>query len=399
MARIDGEWLQRGETRRIFAALTAQGAQARFVGGCVRDALMGLTVKDIDIAVAATPEENLAALQHAGVQAIPTGIDHGVISAVIGDHIFEIASLRRDVSGDGRRAVVAYTDDWLEDARRRDLTINALYADIDGRVYDPLGAGARDLADGRIAFIGDPADRIREDYLRILRFFRFSARYGDGMIDSEALVACAGLAPGLDRVSRERVGAEMFKLLSAPDPSLALRLMGETGVLRAAAPFADAAAPMAALVAAERRLALTPSSLRRLALLAGDAKLDAIANSLRMSKQDARALERRLGRDVIESPADARRAGYRRGAAAARDLLALQAARSGAAPTMRLLPAIDEGANMKMPVQSRDLLAAGMVSGPELGAALAKAERAWLDSDFLLDKSTLLYEALGPHAA
>ena len=232
------------ETRAVFAALEAAGGAAcvRFVGGCVRNALMGRAISDLDLAAQLTPDETEAALAAAGLRSVPTGKAFGTITAVVDGKPFEITSLREDVETDGRRAVVRYTTDWAKDAQRRDFYLNALYADIEGRVYDPTGEGLGDVAAGRVRFIGEAEQRIREDYLRILRFFRFHAIYGDpeGGIDAEGLAACARHAPAISGLSAERIGAEMRKLLAAEDPAPSVAAMERAGVLTQVLPGGDA---------------------------------------------------------------------------------------------------------------------------------------------------------------
>lgn len=213
-------WLVRPETRAVFDALARAGHEARAVGGSVRNALLGLPVNDVDIATPATPEAVTAAARAAGLAAHPTGIDHGTVTVVSGHIPHEVTTLRRDVETDGRRAVVAYSTDWAEDAARRDFTINALYADADGRVFDPRGTGLPDLDARAVRFIGDADARIREDYLRILRFFRFSACYSAGRCDEEGLAACARNRAGLTRLSAERVHAESIKIFASPAAAL-----------------------------------------------------------------------------------------------------------------------------------------------------------------------------------
>ena len=234
MARLtDQPWLAAPETRAVIAALEAAGGagSARFVGGCVRNALIGAPVDDIDIATVLTPEAVVAAVTAAGLKAHPTGLAHGTVTVVSRGVPHEVTTLRRDVSTDGRNATVAFTTDWAEDAGRRDFRLNALYADADGEIFDPTGQGVEDALSGRIVFVGDPEIRIREDYLRILRFFRFHAWYGRGPADAQGLKACAELKDGMTRLSAERVSKELLKLLAAPDPAPAVRLMAETGVL------------------------------------------------------------------------------------------------------------------------------------------------------------------------
>lgn len=397
---ITGEWLIAPETCSVFDALEAKGAVARFVGGCVRDACINKMVRDIDIAVDVPPEITLEALETAGIKAIPTGIEHGTITAVVGQRPYEITSLRQDTDTDGRHATVEFTKDWTLDASRRDFTMNALYADRTGRVVDVLGSGLGDLSARRVRFIGSASARIQEDYLRILRLFRFHAWYGEGDMEPDALVACAGLAGGLSGLSHERIGAETLKLLSAPHPEIAVDMMTQTGVLAKALPFADGIPPMAALAAAESRIGLSPDPLRRLALIAGASDAVTVGRALRLSNDQMKAIRQRRPLNYrIADAASARRAGYERGEAAARDLLLIQAARTATPLETRLVPLIVDGAATKFPVVARDLLALGMEPGPEIGETLAKIEEEWIESDFTLDRSTLLSGVQGRRSA
>ncbi len=397
---ITGEWLIAAETRAVLDALSAGGALPRFVGGCVRDALIGRTVRDIDIAVDIPPEETVAALEATGLRAIPTGIEHGTITAVSGKRTFEITSLRQDRETDGRHATVEFTKDWTLDASRRDFTMNALYAEGDGTVVDVLGTGLGDLNARRVRFIGSANARIQEDYLRILRLFRFHAWYGKGDMEPDALVACAGLAGGISGLSHERIGAEMLKLLAAPHPEVAVDMMAQTGVLSKALPFAEGVPPMAALVAAEGRIGVSAEAIRRLALLTG--KTDAVmaGRALRLSNEQMKALRQRAPLDYeIDDAPSARRAGYERGEAAARDLLLLRAARTGEPINTRLVSMVMDGAASEFPVSARDLMALGMEPGPEIGEALSRIERDWIESDFTLDRGTLLSGLAGRKSA
>ena len=243
MTRTDlssAPWLDWPGTRAVMAALeAARPGGARFVGGCVRNALRGLAVDDIDIATQLTPEATLAALQAADIRAIPTGIDHGTVTAIIEGRPFEITSLRRDVETDGRRAVVAFTEDWAEDAQRRDFRLNAIYAGPDGTLHEVVPGSIEDALAGRVIFIGDGDQRLKEDYLRILRFFRFNAWYG-AEVDAEGLAACTRQKDGLAKIARERIWKELKRLLEAPDPSDAMLAMEESGVLAAILPEASA---------------------------------------------------------------------------------------------------------------------------------------------------------------
>jgi poly(A) polymerase len=261
----DAPWRHRGGLARLLDALDAKGGATRFVGGCVRDALLGLEQSDVDLATRLTPEEVVARLQAARIKAVPTGIAHGTITAVPAGSPVEVTTLRRDVSTDGRRATVAFTDDWKEDAARRDFTINALSADpVNGEVFDYFG-GLDDLAARRVRFIGDPLQRIAEDHLRILRFFRFHARFGAEAPDPEGLEACAARANDLMALSRERIADELLKLLALPDPTPTVALMIARGIFRPVLPEIESAARLQKLVAAEHSAGIAPNAIRRLA--------------------------------------------------------------------------------------------------------------------------------------
>jgi poly(A) polymerase len=260
-------WLRAPHAAAVLDALQAAGGEGRFVGGCVRNALLGSPVDDLDMATALTPPEVIAALGRAGIRVVPTGVEHGTVTAVLDHRPIEVTTLRRDVETDGRRALVAFTTDWAEDAARRDFRLNALYADRTGQVFDPVGGGVEDARAGRIVFVGDPEVRIREDYLRILRFFRFRAWYGHGLPDAAALEACGRLAEGLRTLSAERVGKELLKLLAAPDPREAVELMVRSGVLQRLLPPALNLARLWGLVRLEGSLGARPDPLLRLAAL------------------------------------------------------------------------------------------------------------------------------------
>jgi len=258
MTRVTGSWLDSEDTQAVMAVLEEAGHQALAVGGCVRNALLGVAVSDVDIATDARPERVMEIAAAAGLKAVPTGIDHGTVTVVANKVGHEVTTFRRDVETDGRRATVAYADRVEEDAHRRDFTMNALYARADGTVIDPLG-GLPDLRARRVRFIDDPHDRIREDYLRILRFFRFHAWYGDPAagLDPDGLAACAELSDGMDRLSRERIGAETRKLLAAPDPAPAVAAMAQAGVLIHVLPGANPQA-LPVLVHLERAAGVAP---------------------------------------------------------------------------------------------------------------------------------------------
>jgi poly(A) polymerase len=383
LARLEASWLAEPRTQAVTAMLEGAGHAALFVGGCVRNALLGQGVTDIDIATDATPEEVLALAARAGLKAVATGAGHGTVTVVSGHFPYEVTTFRRDVETDGRRAVVAFSRDIAEDAARRDLTINALYARSDGLVLDPGGHGLADLAARRVRFVGDPAVRIAEDYLRILRFFRFHAWYGDPErgLDPEGLEACAAARDGLARLSRERVGAEMIKLLAAPDPAPAVGAMAGAGVLERVLPGADAAR-LAPLVRAETAAGGAPRWQRRLAAL-GEA--GTWAEALRLSRSDAKALAATEATLKRQGPPASR--AYRFGAEAARDAVLIAAARTGASVPPALEADLARGAAARLPVRAADLPG---LRGPALGGALRRLEEAWIASDFALDRDALL---------
>jgi len=389
--KIAGEWMFAPETVAIMKALKASNGTARFVGGCVRDALLERKVNDIDIAIDVDPNTIIRVLTDAEIKVIPTGFSHGTLTAVKGRRNFEITSLREDTHTDGRRAKVVYTKDWTLDARRRDFTMNALYADSDGTVHDLLNSGLSDIHARRVRFIGSASDRIQEDYLRILRLFRFHAQYGEGAMEPDALVACAGLTGGLELLAKERIGAEMLKMLEAPSPAVALDMMEQTGVMAKVLPTGRSAPPVAALEAAERRFGFSPEPIRRLALLTRGSDPRDSGRALRLSNENMAALRaRRAPSMLIRTTEDARRLGYDRGNVAGKDTLFIQCAEQGVLPDVKLMNAIDEGAEQKMPVTSQDLMSYGLMPGPELGETLKRLEQLWIDSDFVIDKATLL---------
>lgn len=377
--RITDAWLSDPAAQTVMGLLIEAGHQAYFVGGCVRNALLGAPVADVDIATSALPDTVSVLAENAGFKAIPTGIDHGTITIVVEDQPFEVTTFRRDIETDGRRAVVAFAKTFEEDAARRDFTMNALYANTDGEVIDPVG-GLSDLRRRRLRFIGDPNDRIREDALRILRFFRFHAWYGDSDagIDVEGLAACAAHVDMLDQLSKERIGHEMRKLLSAPDPAPSLASFAATGGLMRVLPGADGTG-LAALVHIENEVSLPPDWLRRLAMIGGE---DADSN-LRLSRVDSRRLSRLTSTDG--GPGEL---GFRLGRETAISALAIQSAQQGRVLTDADLNEASAGAEARFPIKAADL--AQRFSGPELGQALAMAERRWIDSQFTLTREDLL---------
>jgi poly(A) polymerase len=292
-------WLTRAETRAVFDALAAKGYPARAVGGAVRNALMGRPVVDVDIATPARPDEVIAAAHAAGLAAHPTGIAHGTVTVIAGHVAHEVTTLREDVVGHGRHATVAFTDDWAADARRRDFTINALYCEADGTVYDPLD-GRADLAARRVRFIGEARERIREDVLRILRFFRMTAEYGEGPPDREGLAACVAERDGLARLSGERVRQEMLRLLAAPRGPELVRAMQDFGLLGCVLPAAPRPGLLARLAAIEARLGLGADAILRLAALAVELPEDAdrLRERLRLANEE----HARLRQSAVRAP-------------------------------------------------------------------------------------------------
>ena len=378
--KITDDWLISPDTQALFSLFADAGHALYCVGGCVRNALLDAPVADIDMATDARPEVVALIAEEAGLKVIPTGIEHGTVTVISGGAPYEITTFRNDVSTDGRRATVAFSDSLEEDAKRRDLTMNALYAGADGTVIDTVG-GLADLAKRRVRFIGDPAARVAEDYLRILRFFRFYAWYGDPEhgIDAEGLAACADGAEGLDGLSRERIGAEMCKLLTAPDPAPAIGSMQQTGILARVMPGADAG-PLAVLVHLEGDL--TPDWRRRvLALGGGDLK-----DGWRISKQDAQALAlMRADMDALTSFAEM---AYAHGPDHARNVAYALAAATQAPISPALETDIEAAANASFPVTAADLMPE--LQGAALGAKLKALKAEWIASGFTLTRDALL---------
>ena len=398
------DWLEAAETRVVVAALTAAGAEVRFVGGCVRDAVLDRPIRDIDLATGDPPDRVVRLLEDAGIRAIPTGIDHGTVTAVVDEAHFEVTTLRLDVETYGRRARVEFTDDWQVDAARRDFTINALYCDPEGRLFDPFG-GLADLRDSRVRFVGDARARIREDVLRILRFFRFLAHYGRLPADAEGLAACRALAGLLPALSGERVAGEVLRLLEAPDPGPVVALMRQEGILEHVLPEATALARLDALVTIEG-LMLDIDPVRRLgALLAPDtATVTDVARRLRLSGAErGRLLRLAAPPERIEAALDPRRLRrllHELGAAVFRDLtlLAWAEALAGSATLAggdeaswrALLAAADEWVPLSLPVRGKDVLGLGVEPGPEVGRLLAVLGTWWGDDDFRAGRAEAL---------
>jgi len=390
------------QTRAVIAALEAKGGAgcARFVGGCVRNALMAKPVDDVDIATTLTPDQTIEAIEQAGLRALLTGVEHGTVTALSGGRTYEVTTLRRDVATDGRRAVVAFTTDWAEDAERRDFRFNALYADAEGAVYDPVGHGVEDARAGRVVFVGDPMIRIREDYLRILRFFRFQAWYGRGEPDADALAACAALKDMLLGGTAERIQKELLKTLAADDPRPAFRLMAATGVLAAILPTVSSLARFDALVAIETEQLFETDPVLRLAAMipddAGDAR--SLAERLRLSNADRdRIVEAKTrGPRIVSwmSPREARRAIYALGSSAFRDQVKLAWAgseRASTAPQWRALLALAETwTPPTLPLTGEEIMKAGVPKGPLVGKVMREVELWWIDQDFIEDKFSII---------
>jgi poly(A) polymerase len=364
----------------------------RYVGGCVRDALVGRKGGDVDLATPERPERVLELLAAAGIKAVPTGIEHGTVTAILRGHPFEVTTLRRDVQTFGRHAVVAFTDDWIEDASRRDFTMNALSADPDGTVHDPFG-GVADLRAGRVRFVGDPETRIREDVLRILRFFRFHAHFGTGAPDAAGVAACAKLAPLLPTLSAERIAAELRRLLAAPDPATTLELMRETGVLAILPEITNVTRlrGLQALTAVEAR----DPVLRLAALLPDDPEAAAaVGERLRLSNEErARLLALAappLALWPARTPRDLRRALYRLGAPTIRDLALLAQASGDAALGQAAYDAAKSWSPMALPVRGQDALTLGMSPGPRVGQLIAALEAWWEEQDYQPDRTACL---------
>ena len=390
------------QTLAVMAALEAAGGEgcARFVGGCVRNALTGHPVDDIDIATTLTPDAVIAALKAAGLKAVPTGIDHGTVTAVSGGKPFEITTLRRDVETDGRRAVVAFTTDWAEDAQRRDFRLNALYADAEGRLFDPTGEGLADARAGRIVFVGDAETRILEDALRILRFFRFLAWYGKGEPDARRLAACGRLKARIGALSAERVSKELLKLLAADDPRPAVRLMAASGVLSVALPEARDLARFERLVGIETEQLFQCDAALRLARPAagrsgGRPGLRRAAAPVQRPARPAQGHART--EPPIRSwmsPKEARRDVYQLGADTFCDrvMLAWAASERPATTTQwrALLPMARSWPRPSFPLTGEEVMAAGVPRGPMVGQVMREVEAWWIDNDFIADKLSIV---------
>lgn len=380
--KITEPWLHAPETQAVCDALERGGHQALFVGGCVRNALLGVEVSDIDLSTDARPERVIELVEAAGLKAVPTGIDHGTVTVVSGHVPHEVTTFRRDVETFGRHAVVAYADSAEEDAHRRDFTMNALYADARGQVIDPLG-GLKDLEVRRVRFIDDAEARIKEDYLRILRFFRFHAWYGDheAGLDPDGLAACAAFSAGIETLSKERVGAEVKRLLAALNPAPSVAAMAHAGVLSRAVPGADPRW-LPVLVHLEHHEGITPDPVRRLACIGGEN----LAENLRLSRAEARRIVQL--RATLSDGAGASALGHALGQTGAMDALLLRAALTEQPMPPDWRKAVAFGAAQVFPVKAADLMAE--YQGPALGARLKELENRWIASGFSLSRDDLL---------
>ncbi|TBN09330.1 CCA tRNA nucleotidyltransferase [Agrobacterium cavarae] len=409
MSGIAGQsWFSKPGLQRIFSLLNADGGEARVVGGAVRNALMGLPVGDIDMATTLPPRDVVERAKDAGIKAVPTGIDHGTVTLVVDGEGYEVTTLRRDVTTDGRHAEVAFGTDWKEDAERRDLTINALYADASGEVIDLIG-GLADIETKTVRFIGDAATRIAEDHLRILRFFRFFAYYGSGRPDADGLRASARAKDKLSTLSAERVWSEMKKLLGAEDPSRALLWMRQAGVLAQILPETEkwGIDSIHGLVATEQALGWKPDPMLRLAsIIPPDAERVAVLSSrLRMSKNEAARLdqwakapavdpslaETALDRLLYRQGVEGVKTGLKLALSSARaDMSAGDAAMQKIAKLSTLLARAEKFNKPSFPLSGADVLAAGLPAGPQVGEVLGELEAAWVDGNFAADRETLL---------
>ena len=387
--QIDQDWLVQPGVQDVIQALTNDGGIARFVGGCVRDAMFHRPIRDIDIATDQTPDQVIALLDKAGLKHAPTGLAHGTVTAIAAGQGFEVTTLRVDEETDGRRAKVSFTDDWLVDAQRRDFTMNALYCDADGTVYDPVG-GIDDIATHRVRFIGDADARIKEDYLRILRFFRFHAWYGQGTaLDSQGLAACADNKDGMEILSIERIRSEFLRLLESSDPAAALWPMQKVGILSLILPVEADLIALEKLVAREQAADML-SAHRRLAVLfsANLPSLGRHASTWKMSnakKKRLRSMAKNCDVSAMDA-ASARAAIYRKGKQVFVDDLILWSDQIN----LDLLRLSQDWAVPTFPIAGDDVMTLGVAAGREVGDLLQSLEDYWVDQDFGPDRDALL---------
>ena len=391
-------WLRDEPLQNVMRVLTESGGLARIVGGAVRNALIGAEVTEVDIATPLVPDEVMRRLKAVGFGAVPTGIEHGTVTAVVDGKPFEVTTLRRDVETDGRRAVVAFSTDWREDAGRRDFTMNALYASADGEIFD-YHNGRADLAAGRVRFIGDAMARIREDYLRILRLFRFHAWYGKGEIDPVTLKAVAAEKAGLAQLSGERIQREMLRLLEAEDPVVVLRVMAATGILGEIFPASVDIARLERLVAIDSANFFPPDPVLRLAALLGQNETAAaqVGDRFRLSNRDRTRLEdlARVQEKIVSylSIREVRKLLYRLDAARFKDRAFLRWADdpkvSNAIQWRALLELANTWQRPIFPLTGRDVMQAGVPEGPLVGRILNEVEDWWIDADFTDDEFSI----------
>ncbi len=387
------DWMTAPQTRAVMAALNDEGApQTMFVGGAVRNALLDKPVSDIDLTTLYTPPEVIERLKRAGIRYIPTGIDHGTVTAFTDGRSFEVTTLRRDVETDGRRAVIAFTTDWAEDAARRDFTMNTLLADAEGNIYDPLGQGLADLQAGRVVFVGEPSQRIAEDYLRILRFFRFHALYGRGAPDDAALSACREAASHIAKLSRERVTQEMMKILGVDDPTPTLMLMFDQGIAKdfEGAEFNQNTFSKFCTLQNQYAVRDIPARLAYLAdmdavkatalLMLSNAEIKALRAFI-YADRDGVSLDKKKIRDMV----------YMHGADPVKQMLILRMAHEGESDLYRALFQIADTFNPpKFPLTGQDVMDLGIKQGAQLGQLLSDAEHWWRAQDFVPDRQMCL---------
>jgi poly(A) polymerase len=396
LKRLPQPWMSEGPAASVMRALTAEGDSARFVGGCVRDALVGRSIRDVDIATPLSPQRVTELLKKAGLKAVPTGIEHGTVTAVADGKGVEVTTLRLDVETDGRRAKVAFTDDWQADAARRDLTMNALSADAAGEVHDYFG-GLDDLAAGRVRFVGDPAQRIKEDYLRLLRFFRFHADYASGSFDAAAVAAAQQLAPQLKTLSGERVRQETLRLLTARNGPEVYGEMLALGIVQHFLPWSTTLDRLRAVAELEQRHGLEADAIRRLAALTMTGCGAQVAEKLKLSRAES---DRIVALDAPRKPFDAgtpesvRREIYAHGNDGALDRLLLDWPRGNdGAKGRAALDLVRTWRRPDFPLKGADLVKLGVPQGQRIGEILASVEAWWFASDFRPDHTACLEKA------
>lgn len=394
--RLPQPWMKEGPAAHVMRALTAEGDQARFVGGCVRDALVGRPIRDVDIATPLSPERVTELLKKAGLKAVPTGIEHGTITAVAEGKGVEVTTLRLDLETDGRRAKVAFTDDWQADAARRDLTINALSADADGQVHDYFG-GLTDLSAGRVRFVGDAAQRITEDYLRLLRFFRFHADYAADGFDAAAIAAARSLAPNLKSLSGERLRQETLRLLIARRGPEVWGEMLALGIVQHFLPWATTLDRLRSVAELEHRHGIAPDAVRRLAALTMTGCGEQVAETLKLSRAES---DRIIALDAPRAPFDAgspqavRRQIYAWGNDGALDRLLLDWPDETTGQVGRqALDLVKGWPKPRFPLAGADILKLGIDKGPRVGEVLRAVEEWWISQDFQGDHGQCLGRA------